>query len=76
MEIEESQTQQVVEPTVQEEPRARQKFVPQNCPMCVELRDDKTKNYSFVYHTAGSMRYCKCEHCGHTWKQKHNPVTS
>lgn len=70
METQERNEIEQVQPSVQKEPKARQKFVPQDCSMCVELRKDKTQSYSYVYHTAGSMRYCKCGNCGHTWKQK------
>lgn len=51
------------------EPVARVKFVPSDCSMCTEYRP-KDKCYARVYHTAGSIRYCKCDFCGHTWKQK------
>ncbi|AMV30903.1 hypothetical protein VN12_19585 [Pirellula sp. SH-Sr6A] len=69
METKEQETEQT-QPVTQEQPKARQKFVPQDCSMCVALREDPETSYSFVYHTAGNLRYCKCGNCGHTWKQK------
>jgi hypothetical protein len=44
-------------------------FEPRHCSACTSLREDKTKNYSFVYHTRGKVRYCKCGYCGNTWSQ-------
>lgn len=52
-----------------EQPKPRQ-FTPRPCTMCTALRD--AESYSFVYHTRGSVRYCKCGFCGNTWKQSEN----
>jgi hypothetical protein len=70
MQTKEIEQEQPIQFMPQENPKPRQKFTPQNCSMCVALRDDPEKSYSFVYHTAGNLRYCKCGKCGHTWKEK------
>ncbi len=46
---------------------APRRFTPRPCSQCTALRDGK--NYSYVYHTAGRVRYCKCKFCGNTWTQ-------
>lgn len=59
---EKRQEEQVLQPV------ARTRFVPAECSLCAELRP-KDKSYVRVYHTAGAVRYCKCDYCGNTWKQ-------
>jgi hypothetical protein len=39
------------------------------CTMC-ETRRPLGKSYSRVYTTRGSIQYCKCGLCGHTWAQE------
>lgn len=51
--------------TIEIKPRA---FVPRPCSACTALRDAES-NYSYVYHTAGRIRYCKCKYCNNTWTQ-------
>lgn len=46
-------------------PRA---FVPRPCSSCNAFRPPAT-NYSEVVTTRGSIRYCRCRYCGHTWSQ-------
>lgn len=45
------------------------RFVPRACTACTALRPPNT-NYSRVYATVGSVRYCKCGYCGETWSQE------
>jgi uncharacterized protein (DUF983 family) len=33
------------------------------CPICTSCRNVDT----FIYATRGSIRYCKCRYCGHTY---------
>lgn len=47
-------------------PRA---FTPRDCTQCTALRPKASDSYSYVYHTRGSVRYCKCKFCGNTWAQ-------
>jgi hypothetical protein len=46
---------------------APRRFTPRPCSLCTAHRDGK--NYSYVYHTAGRVRYCKCKLCNNTWTQ-------
>ena len=46
---------------------APRRFTPRPCSLCTVHRDGK--NYSYVYHTAGRVRYCKCKLCNNTWTQ-------
>lgn len=62
--IVEQQSEPVTEPA-----KARVRFVPRDCSACSSLRGDSKESYSFVYHTAGRIRYCKCRYCGNTWTQ-------
>lgn len=47
-------------------------YVPPECTMCTELRSNDEKaegeNFTRVYGTVGSVRYCRCAYCGNTWK--------
>lgn len=43
------------------------RFTPRPCSVCEALRNGR--NYSYVYHTAGRVRYCKCRFCNNTWTQ-------
>lgn len=43
------------------------RFTPRPCSVCEALRSGR--NYSYVYHTAGRVRYCKCRFCNNTWTQ-------
>jgi hypothetical protein len=54
---------EVIEPP---KPRA---FEPRPCSACEALRPKTNENYSYVYHTRGTVRYCKCKFCGNTWSQ-------
>lgn len=53
-------------------PRAKT-FTAPPCCMCEALRNEKEetrgKNYSRVTSKQGRFRYCKCDFCGHTWKE-------
>ncbi len=42
-------------------------FTAKPCTNCEELREPGT-NFSRVYATRGNVRYCRCDYCGHTWK--------
>lgn len=53
---------------VASEPRARSRnFTAKPCASCVTDRPAGT-NFSRVYATRGKVRYCRCENCGHIWK--------
>ena len=56
----------IVEKVEAPKPRA---FEPRACSSCEALRPKASESYSFVYHTRGSVRYCKCKFCGNTWSQ-------
>lgn len=58
----ESVALQVVAPVARE-------FEARPCSSCQAIRPHG-KNYSRVYCTRGSIRYCKCHFCGHTWAQE------
>ena len=50
------------------QPRARSRtFVARPCSVCQALREPNT-NYTRVYATRETARYCKCDYCGNTWK--------
>lgn len=42
-------------------------FTAKPCANCEDLRESGT-NFSRVYATRGNVRYCRCDFCGHTWK--------
>lgn len=42
-------------------------FTAKPCTNCEQLREPGT-NFSRVYATRGNVRYCRCDYCGHTWK--------
>ena len=46
------------------------RFVPPDCSTCLNLRKDKSKQYTRVYATkrVGNVitRYVRCDYCGHT----------
>lgn len=61
------QQQPIDLPIVQEiKPRA---FVPRQCSQCAAIRPPNT-NFSVVYHTRQTVRYCRCKYCGWTWTQE------
>lgn len=50
------------------QPRARSRtFIAKPCTLCTALRGQDT-NYTRVYATRETARYCKCDYCGNTWK--------
>ena len=50
------------------QPRARSRtFIAKPCTLCTALRGKDT-NYTRVYATRDSVRYCRCEYCNNTWK--------
>jgi hypothetical protein len=53
---------EVIDPTPRE-------FEARPCSSCQAIRPHG-KNYSRVYCTRGTIRYCKCHFCGHTWAQE------
>ncbi len=51
-----------------EQPRARSRtFIAKPCTICTALRPPNT-NYTRVYASRETARYCKCSYCGNTWK--------
>ena len=56
------------------QPRARSRtFTAKQCTSCTARRkDDPTvkadDNFTRVFATRGSVRYCRCYYCGNTWK--------
>jgi hypothetical protein len=65
-EVSNTEAVEVIE--VIEPPKPRQ-FEARPCSSCCEVRP-YGKNYSRVYCTRGSIRYCRCDYCGHTWSQE------
>jgi len=57
-------------PNEKQKPRAVPKFVPPDCCICKQLREEKGESRSFarVYATLQHARYIKCYFCGHTWR--------
>ena len=50
------------------QPRARSRtFIAKPCTLCTALRPPNT-NYTRVYASRETARYCKCSYCGNTWK--------
>lgn len=62
-----------IEETISKELEAEElvprRFTPRACTSCTALRPANT-NYSRVYVTRGTVRYCKCDFCGNTWSQE------
>jgi len=50
----------------QPRPRSRT-FTAKPCSVCAALREPDT-NFTRVYATRDSVRYCKCTFCNNTWK--------
>jgi hypothetical protein len=65
--VQEVQETQVIEAVIEEsKPR---EFEARPCSACASVRP-YGKNYSRVYCTRASIRYCKCDFCGNTWSQE------
>lgn len=46
------------------------RWQPRECSACVAVRPYSKESYVYVYHTRGTVRYCKCRYCGNTWSQE------